>query len=66
MQNMEYCRFENTVEAMKECLQALKDAGSVEKLRNQLNEYEKNYLKQFLELSETIYFDFCSVDEILE
>ena len=49
MPNMSYCRFENTVNDMNDCLNAIEDREV-----NDLSDYELRALKDFLELGQTI------------
>lgn len=44
MANMSYCRFENTYHDLKDCYEALNEAGSLESLKQTVNEYEKKYI----------------------
>jgi hypothetical protein len=39
--NMSYCRFENTLEALKDCRDALTAAGGWDSLMREASEYEK-------------------------
>ena len=52
MANMSYCRFENTLGDMRDCLHAIQSSGSVE---NYLNEedpssYERGAIREMLEI----------------
>ena len=49
MPNMSYCRFENTVKDMNDCLNAIEDREV-----NDLSDYELRALKEFLELGQVI------------
>ena len=49
MPNMSYCRFENTVNDMQDCLNAIEDNEC-----NDLSEYEIKALQHFLELGRVI------------
>ena len=40
MANMSYCRFENTIRDLQDCVYAMQEAGSIEDL--DMNEYEKS------------------------
>ena len=64
---MSYCRFENTYHDLRDCFEALNDAGSVESLEETSNEYEKKYIKKLVELCKIIADDFgdelCEDDE---
>jgi hypothetical protein len=55
---MSYCRFENTYGDLKDCLRALEDAGSVERLIEEASEYEKPYIKKLLSLCAQITEEF--------
>ena len=35
MANMSYCRFQNTVEDLRDCLEAIREAGTVEDLEQE-------------------------------
>lgn len=50
--NMSYCRFSNTLEALKECKEAL-DNGALESLQGE----ELEAAKELVELCDTISFD---------
>jgi glycerate-2-kinase len=39
--NMSYCRFENTLQDLQDCKNALREAGSWEALMAEASEYEK-------------------------
>jgi len=47
---MSYCRFENTLSDLKDCLDALDEAGSVERLLEDANEREKPCVKKLITL----------------
>ena len=49
MPNMSYCRFENTVKDMRDCINAIED-GETDELSN----YEVNALSSFLDLAREI------------
>lgn len=55
---MSYCRFENTYSDLKDCLEALERAGSVEELIEEANEREKPYIKKLLSLCAQITEEF--------
>jgi hypothetical protein len=61
MPNMSYCRFENTVNDMHDCLNAIEERET-----NELNNYEVRALKEFLELGRTIVEFEDEIEEILE
>lgn len=54
MGNMNYCRFENTYESLKECLTALQDEGGVKVLEEKASQYEKPYIKRLVEMCRDI------------
>jgi len=49
MANMSYCRFENTVRDMRDCINAIED-----KETDELSKYEVNALSEFLDLAREI------------
>ena len=49
MANMSYCRFENTVRDMRDCLNALEDGDCYD-----LSDYEITALKDFKEMGDEI------------
>lgn len=55
---MSYCRFENTYGDLKDCLEALRKAGSAEELISNANEYEKRYIKKLIALCADIAEEF--------
>ena len=52
MYNMSYCRFENTVRAMWECVDALRDAGwNMDTLKeSKPSDYEEDAMESFVTL----------------
>ena len=50
MGNMSYCRFENTLADMRDCLYALEDGLDAE----ELSEYEINALSEFADVARQI------------
>lgn len=56
MQNMSYCRFENTLAALRECQDALNEAGN--NPLDGLNEYELKAAKQLIKLCRKIADDY--------
>ena len=60
MPNMSYCRFENTVNAMQDCLMAIEDREVSE-----LSDYEVKALQDFLELGKVIVDYEDGIEEIL-
>ena len=51
MPNMSYCRFENTVKDMQDCLNAI-EYGEVS--ADELSQYEANALRDFVSLAKEI------------
>ena len=45
MANMEYCMFENTLQDLRACRNALREAGSLEELLEDSSEYEAEAIK---------------------
>lgn len=58
MINMSHCRFENTYMALRECYEALVEAGDIESLIAESNEYEKRYIKALINMCKDIINDF--------
>lgn len=63
MGNMSYCRFENTYGDLKDCLEALSDAGGVNELEKDAGQYEKKYVRKLVDLCKEIVDDFGEYDE---
>ena len=61
MPNMSYCRFENTVMDVKDCINAIEDGEC-----DSLSSYEISALKQFKELGDEIKSLDIDIDLILE
>ena len=61
MPNMSYCRFENTVNDMQDCLNAIEDREV-----NDLSDYEVKALQHFLELGKVIVDYEDDIEQILE
>lgn len=61
MPNMSYCRFENTVNDMQDCLNAIEDREV-----NDLSEYEIKALNHFLELGKVIVDYEDDIQQILD
>ena len=61
MPNMSYCRFENTVNDMNDCLNAIEDREV-----NDLSDYELLALKDFLELGQAIVDNEDEIQRIIE
>lgn len=49
MSNMSYCRFENTYNDLRDCLDAL-DNSSVEELEEHASEYGRHYIRKLIKL----------------
>lgn len=61
MGNMSYCRFENTVEDMKDCINAIEDRDVYE-----LSDYEVRALEKFLTLAHEITSMEPEIERIIE
>ena len=61
MPNMSYCRFENTVMDIRDCINAIEEGDTYE-----LSSYEVNALKEFKELGDEIKRLDIDIDLILE
>ena len=61
MPNMSYCRFENTVKDMNDCLNAIEDREV-----NDLSDYELRALKEFLELGQAIVDNEDEIQQIID
>ena len=61
MPNMSYCRFENTVNDMNDCLNAIEDREV-----NDLSDYELRALKDFLELGKAIVDNEDEIQRIID
>jgi len=61
MPNMSYCRFENTVNDMQDCLNAIEDREV-----NDLSSYEVMALQHFLELGRVIVDYEDDIQQILD
>ncbi len=61
MPNMSYCRFENTVRDMRDCINAIED-GETDELSN----YEIRALEEFLDLARDITNLEYDIEQILE
>lgn len=60
MPNMSYCRFENTVTDMQDCINAIEDRET-----DELSNYEINALSSFLDLAREITNLEYEIEEIL-
>ena len=60
MPNMSYCRFENTVTDMRDCINAIEDRET-----DELSNYEVNALSNFLDLAREITNLEYEIEEIL-
>ncbi len=61
MPNMSYCRFENTVMDIKDCINAIEEGDT-----DELSSYEVNALRRFKELGDEIKRLDIDIDLILE
>jgi len=61
MANMSYCRFENTVRDMRDCINAIEDGEC-----DSLSSYEVNALRQFKEMGDEINRLDIDIDLIIE
>ena len=61
MPNMSYCRFENTVKDMNDCLNAIEYGET-----NDLSDYELLALRDFLELGQVIVDNEDEIQRILD
>ena len=61
MPNMSYCRFENTVMDIKDCINAIEEGDT-----DSLSSYEVNALREFKELGDEIKRLDIDIDLILE
>ena len=61
MPNMSYCRFENTVNDIRDCIYAIEDGNTSE-----LNRSEIRALEEFLDLAREITNLEYEIEEILE
>ena len=58
---MSYCRFENTVNDMNDCLNAIEDGEA-----KNLSDYELRALKEFLELAQAIVENEDEIQRIID
>lgn len=61
MPNMSYCRFENTVQDMRDCINAIEDRET-----DELSNYEIQALEEFLDLAREITNLEYDIEQILE
>ena len=61
MPNMSYCRFENTVNDMRDCINAIEDRET-----DELSSYEVRALEEFLDLARDITNLEYDIEQILE
>ncbi len=54
MANMSYCRFENTYGDLRDCYNALIEAGSIKELEENSSVYEEKYIRKLVELCKNI------------
>ena len=62
MGNMSYCRFENTLADMRDCLQALENGLDAE----ELSSYETRALSNFADVAESIASRAQQIENVLE
>ena len=62
MGNMSYCRFENTLADMRDCLYALQDGLDVE----ELSEYEIDALAEFADVARQIARFESNIENVIE
>ncbi len=62
MPNMDYCRFENTYNDLRDCLEAL-DNSSIERLEDEASQYERKYIRKLISLCEEIASNYGECDE---
>ena len=62
MGNMSYCRFENTLSDMQDCLRALQDGLDAE----ELSEYEIRALRNFADVAESISSRAQQIENVIE
>ena len=60
MANMSYCRFENTVRDMRDCINAIEDGEC-----NDLSDYEVRALKDFRDMGDEILTLDIDIERIL-
>jgi len=61
MSNMSYCRFENTARDLRDCVQAIENGEHTD----DLSSYEKNGLKELLDLCEEMSHMKEEIEEVL-
>ena len=62
MANMSYCRFENTLADMRDCLYALEDGLDAE----ELSEYEISALRNFADVADSIARRAQQIENVIE
>ena len=62
MGNMSYCRFENTLADMRDCLYALQDGLDAE----ELSEYEISALRDFADIADSIASRAQQIENVIE
>lgn len=60
MGNMSYCRFENTVRDMRDCIEAIESGDT-----DELSDYELEALEEFLSLADEIKYNKDEIESIL-
>lgn len=51
MANMSYCRFENTFADFEDCLDTLRNYGSIQAAFNDINTTDRRFIRQLVELA---------------
>jgi len=59
MGNMTHCRFENTYGDLQDCLDELREQGSIQNTENECNQYDKQYVRSLVELCKEIADEFA-------
>ena len=54
MANMSYCRFENTYNALQDCMEALDNEGGITGVEEDANDNEKLYVRRLVEFCREI------------
>ena len=56
--NMSYCRFENTYGDLLDCLEALREAGSIKALESDTNARERPFMRNLVALCRDVIEEF--------
>ena len=62
MQNMSYCRFENTLKDLRDCYEALEES-SIEDIEENASQYEKPCIRKLINLCTKISNEFDEKEE---